>query len=132
MLISFILFKLKHLLHNRIDPTVELLRKKQPILKRVKKNKTNDNGAPPIGAPSWCLNKEALEKLGRLTNDIPHFDLEDSDFNDIDDRYSEDHQNDESGDYNNNGTAESSKRNNNYKRKNKSHKQKRKTKKKRK
>lgn len=96
------------------------------MLKRVKKNKTNDNGAPPIGAPSWCLNKKALEKLGRLTNDIPHFDLEDSDFNDIDDRYSEDHQNDEND--NNNSTAESSKRN---KRKNKSHKQrKRKTKKK--
>jgi hypothetical protein len=65
------------LLHERIDPAVELLRKKQRTLKikRVEKYKTTTN-KPPTGAPSWCLNKEALKRFNRLTNNIPVYDYD--------------------------------------------------------
>lgn len=105
------LFKLKRLLHDRIDPTVELLRKKQPILKQKRVNKDKTTSAPPIGAPNWCLSEEALRKLGRSTDNIPNYDPEDDDIDDIDnigDRFS-DHQNINEDDNDNN--AESSKRN---------------------
>jgi hypothetical protein len=74
---QFTLFKLCRLLHNRIDPTVELLRKKPQTLKikRVERYKTTTN-EPPIGAPSWCLNQEALEKFNRPTNNIPSYDYD--------------------------------------------------------
>ena len=90
-----------------MDPTVQLLRKKESIFKRKRanKNKTN-NVPPPIGAPSWCLNIEALEKFGRQT-DVPNYDPEgeDEDIEDIEDENS-DHQNDESD----NNIAESSRK----------------------
>lgn len=92
------LFKLKRLLHQRIDPTVEFLRKKQPQLKRKRANKEKTTGVPPVGAPSWTLSIEALEKLGRSTDKIPIYDPEDSE---------DDHQH---GD-NDNNIVESSKRN---------------------
>lgn len=103
---------MKRLLHNRIDPTVELLRKKQPILKqkRTNKNKTTTS-VPPIGAPNWCLNEEALRRLGRSTDNIPSYDPEDDDIDDIDDDIDDrslDHQNINEDDDDNN--AESSKR----------------------
>jgi hypothetical protein len=65
------------LLHERIDPVVELLRKKQRTLKikRVEKYKTTTN-KPPTGAPSWCLNQEALKRFNRLTNNIPVYDYD--------------------------------------------------------
>ncbi|GBC11014.2 hypothetical protein GLOIN_2v1489320 [Rhizophagus irregularis DAOM 181602=DAOM 197198] len=68
---------LQRLLHNRIDPTVELLRKKPPNLKckRVL-DKTETVSVPPAGAPSWCLNREALEKFNRLTKNIPVYDYD--------------------------------------------------------
>jgi hypothetical protein len=31
---------------------------------------------PPAGAPSWCLNREALEKFNRLTKNIPVYDYD--------------------------------------------------------
>lgn len=65
------------MLHERIDPAVELLRKK-PItlkIKRVEKYKTTTN-EPPIGAPSWCLNQEALERFNRPTNNITVYDYD--------------------------------------------------------
>jgi hypothetical protein len=49
---------------------VEILRKKQPNLKRKRVQRDKTNSAPPIGVPSWCLNKEALEKLNRAADDI--------------------------------------------------------------
>ncbi len=58
------------MLHKRIDPTVEILRKKEPNLKRKRVQRDKTNSAPPIGVPSWCLNKEALEKLNRAADDI--------------------------------------------------------------
>lgn len=69
------LFKLQYLLHNRIDPTVEVMRKKQPQLKykKVQRDKTTSS-IPPIGAPSWCLNRKALEKFNRATDNIPLYD----------------------------------------------------------
>ncbi|PKC57220.1 hypothetical protein RhiirA1_472832 [Rhizophagus irregularis] len=68
---------LQRLLHDRIDPTVELLRKKPPNLKckRVL-DKTETASVPPAGAPSWCLNREALEKFNRLTKNIPVYDYD--------------------------------------------------------
>lgn len=68
------------MLHERIDPAVELLRKK-PItlkIKRVEKYKSTTN-EPPIGAPSWCLNQEALERFNRLTNNITVYDYDTED-----------------------------------------------------
>jgi hypothetical protein len=87
--VNFIyLFKLLRLLHKRIDPTVDLLRSKQPkqpeaSQKRVLSDK-NPNGAPPIGAPSWCLSDEALEKFGRQTENIPVYDYDTGDAGDDD------------------------------------------------
>jgi hypothetical protein len=51
------------------------LRKKPPNLrrKRVQIDKNTAN-VPPIGAPSWCLNEEALRKFNRPTDDIPTYD----------------------------------------------------------
>src|SRR5436190_23785027 len=68
-------FKLQHLLHNRIDPTVNLMRTKplQFKYKRVQRDKTTSN-IPPIGAPNWCLNEEALEKFNRATDNIQVYD----------------------------------------------------------
>ena len=56
-----------------------MLRKKQPNLKckRVQRDKTIS--APPIGVPSWCLNREALEKFNRIADDIPVYDYNDTD-----------------------------------------------------
>ncbi|GBC49169.2 hypothetical protein GLOIN_2v1886452 [Rhizophagus irregularis DAOM 181602=DAOM 197198] len=54
-----------------------LLRKKPPNLKckRVL-DKTETASVPPVGAPSWCLNREALEKFNRLTKNIPVYDYD--------------------------------------------------------
>ena len=54
---------------------MDLLRSK-PITSRRKRVDVNKNplGVPPIGAPSWCLNEEALRKFGRPTNNIPIYD----------------------------------------------------------
>ncbi|GET63235.1 hypothetical protein GLOIN_2v1868150 [Rhizophagus irregularis DAOM 181602=DAOM 197198] len=54
-----------------------LLRKKPPNLKckRVL-DKTETVSVPPAGAPSWCLNREALEKFNRLTKNIPVYDYD--------------------------------------------------------
>jgi hypothetical protein len=74
------LLKLQHLLHDRIDPTVNLLRKKedQTRKKRVQRCKSVTN-LPPKGVPSWCLNRQALEKLNRSTSNIPVYDYSDTD-----------------------------------------------------
>jgi hypothetical protein len=84
----YLLFKLRHLLHDRIDPTVELLRKQPPNLKRKRTVQNNKNDElPPIGTPDWCLNIEALEKLGRSDRNIPNYDPDDDN---PDDNISED------------------------------------------
>lgn len=100
---------------------MELLRKKQPILKKKRVGKGKTTSVPPAGAPSWCLSMEALQKLKRSTENIPNYDPENNDDNDHIDDIDSDHQNDESD----NNNAESSKKN---KRKNKSHKQEKKRK----
>ncbi|GET67284.1 hypothetical protein GLOIN_2v1488788 [Rhizophagus irregularis DAOM 181602=DAOM 197198] len=53
------------------------LKKKPPNLKckRVL-DKTETVSVPPAGAPSWCLNREALEKFNRLTKNIPVYDYD--------------------------------------------------------
>lgn len=80
------LFKLRHLLHDRIEPTVEKLRKKPQTLniKRVQRYKTTS--VPPIGAPNWCLNEEALRRFNRSTRNIPIYDY-DTDQDDDNDSY---------------------------------------------
>ena len=90
-----------------MDPTVQLLRKKESIFERKRVNRNKINNMPPIGTPSWCLNIEALEKFGRPTDNIPNYDPEgeDEDIEDIEDENS-DHQNDESD----NNIAESSRK----------------------
>lgn len=70
-LIVIYLFKLLRLLHDRIDPTVELLKKKPPTLKRKRaQSRCNTSSIPPIGAPSWCLNEAAIKKFNRSTSNI--------------------------------------------------------------
>jgi hypothetical protein len=51
------------------------LRKKKPNLKqkRVLGDK-NPGVSPPVGAPSWCLNKDALRKFNHPTENIPIYD----------------------------------------------------------
>lgn len=73
---------------------VDSMRKKPQIqrIKRVNRYKTTTD-EPPIGAPSWCLNQEALERFNRPTNNIPVYDYDteesqehdNSDHNDIED-----------------------------------------------
>src|SRR6266487_1511092 len=105
---STYLFKLKCLLHHRVNPTVQLLQKKESIFKQKRANRNKTNNVPPIGAPSWCLSIEALEKFGHPTDNVPNYDPEgeDEDIKDIEDKNS-DHQNDESD----NNIAESSRKN---------------------
>ena len=64
------------MLHDRIDLTVEMLRKKPLTLKRKRVQGDKTTSVPPIGAPSWCLNREALEKFNRITEDIPLYDYD--------------------------------------------------------
>jgi hypothetical protein len=72
------LFKLLRLLHERIDPTVEELRKNSLTLKPKKAENISTSCVPPIGAPSWCLNQEALERFNRSSANIPVYDSDDT------------------------------------------------------
>ncbi|PKY32701.1 hypothetical protein RhiirB3_532186 [Rhizophagus irregularis] len=49
-----------------------------PPLGNIRKvlDKTETASVPPAGAPSWCLNREALEKFNRLTKNIPVYDYD--------------------------------------------------------
>ena len=49
-----------------------------------------------MGAPSWCLNRKALEKFNRLTDDIPIYN--DEDIQEHDDSYHNDTENDNEND----------------------------------
>jgi hypothetical protein len=57
-----------------------LLRTKQD---QIKKKRVQDfksiTSLPPKGAPNWCLNREALIKLNRSTENIPVYDYETGD-----------------------------------------------------
>ncbi|CAB5392786.1 unnamed protein product [Rhizophagus irregularis] len=65
----------QRLLHDRIDPTIEKLRKKPRILKikRVQRCKTTTS-MPPVDTPNWYLTDEALKRFNRSTNEIPTYD----------------------------------------------------------
>jgi hypothetical protein len=126
-LVIYLFIKLRHLLHNRIDPTVNSLRKKISEDRKKKQNNQRSNqnqSSPPIDAPNWCLSIEALEELGLLTDNIPNYDPESD--NNIEE-YNDDEKSDDNGIYgkrsDDNKISESPKR---KKRKNKSHKQKKK------
>ncbi|GET54523.1 hypothetical protein GLOIN_2v1485488 [Rhizophagus irregularis DAOM 181602=DAOM 197198] len=82
---------LQRLLHDRIDPTVEKLRKKPRILKikRVQRCKTTTS-MPPVDTPNWCLTDEALKRFNRSTNEIPTYD-----YNTDQDEESDEYHNDE-------------------------------------
>lgn len=90
------------------------MRTKQPKIRPIRAQGIKDtNNMPPTGTPSWCLSIEALEKLGRDTNNIPSYDR-DSD-------------NEEDGDIQNHNTDSNEDENNDdnglsRKKKNKSHK----------
>lgn len=71
---SIYLFKLLRLLHDRIDPTVKLLRKNPSDLENNKTRRKDTSSVPPIGVPSWCLNKDALERFNRSNVNIPVYD----------------------------------------------------------
>ena len=75
-LIVIYLFKLLRLLHDRIDPTVELLKKNPQTLKRKEADNTSTSSVPPTGAPSWCLNHEALKQFNRSSDNVPVFDYD--------------------------------------------------------
>ncbi|PKK57330.1 hypothetical protein RhiirC2_858261, partial [Rhizophagus irregularis] len=84
---------LLRLLHDRIDPTVELLKKKPLTLKRKRaqssQSRYNTSNVPPIGVPSWCLNQDALEQFNYSNVNIPVYDYntdnQDNSDNDIED-----------------------------------------------
>ncbi|CAB5309476.1 unnamed protein product [Rhizophagus irregularis] len=84
---------LLRLLHDRIDPTVELLKKKPLTLKRKRaqssQSRYNTSNVPPIGVPSWCLNQNALEQFNYSNVNIPVYDYntddQDNSDNDIED-----------------------------------------------
>src|SRR5690349_6475285 len=78
------LFKLQHLLHNRIDPTVQLMKKNQPQLKYKRAQEDQTTSVPPSGTPSWYLNGEALEKFNRETDNIPIYDYDTNEDNEED------------------------------------------------
>ena len=86
------------MLHDRIDPTVEQLRKKQPTLKQRQIHSDKTTSVPPIGAPSWYLNREALRRYKRSVENIPVYDY-DTDEEDIQDQ-DQDH-NDDNNEENN-------------------------------
>jgi hypothetical protein len=116
------------LLHNRIDPTVNLLRKKPQTLKikRVERYKTTTN-EPPIGAPSWCLNQEALERFNRPTNNIPVYDCdteENQEHYNSNHSDTEDDDNEERNRVNSNKRKRKNKKKSKHKRKEKKHKSK--------
>jgi hypothetical protein len=53
------------------------LRKKQQNLKKCKRVHVDKTASiPPAGAPSWCLNREALEQFNCSTENIPIFDYD--------------------------------------------------------
>src|SRR3954471_472299 len=66
------LFKLQHLLHNQINSTVKLMKKKQSQLKYKRVQEDQTTSVLPIGTPSWCLNKKALEKFNCATDNISY------------------------------------------------------------
>lgn len=68
------LLKLQRLLHDRIDPTVEKLRKKPRILKIKRVQRCKTTSIPPVDTPNWCLADEALKRFNRSTNEIPTYD----------------------------------------------------------
>lgn len=57
------------------------MRKKQPNLKQKRVQTDKNNSVPPIGAPSWCLNEEALKKFNRPTNNIQIYDYDTEEHN---------------------------------------------------
>ncbi|GBB94245.1 hypothetical protein RclHR1_23190006 [Rhizophagus clarus] len=83
-LIVIYLFKLLRLLHDRIDLTVELLRKKPPTLNPKKADNISASSVPPMGAPNWCLNQESLKQFNRSSVDIPIYDYDTDDNHDKD------------------------------------------------
>lgn len=94
-----------------------MLKTKQATLKYKRiDGYVQETGMPPIGAPSWCLNKVALERLNRSTEEVPIYDWdsEDGSYNG-DDNYDDD--NNSPDDIDNNNRAESSKTHKRKKRK---------------
>ena len=57
-----------------------MLKTKQATLKYKRiDGYVQETGMPPIGAPSWCLNKVALERLNRSTEEVPIYDWDSED-----------------------------------------------------
>ncbi|GES92398.1 hypothetical protein GLOIN_2v1485488 [Rhizophagus clarus] len=75
---------LLRLLHDQIDPMVELLRKKPPTLNPKKADNISASSVPPMGAPNWCLNQESLKQFNRSSVDIPIYDYNTDDNHDKD------------------------------------------------
>lgn len=114
---KFIQFKLLRLLHDRIDPTVKILKKNPSTLKRkrVYSDKTPAS-VPPIGAQSWCLNEEALKRFNRSDANIPVYDYDTDDI--------QNNSNNDAEDEDNNGKENSNRTNSRKKRKTKKNKNK--------
>ncbi|CAB4476588.1 unnamed protein product [Rhizophagus irregularis] len=85
---------LQHLLHDWIDPTVEKLRKKPRILKikRVQRCKTTTS-MPPVDTPNWCLTDEVLKRFNRSTNEIPTYDYNTDQDEEIDEYHNDEYEN---------------------------------------
>ncbi|GET67297.1 hypothetical protein GLOIN_2v1868150 [Rhizophagus irregularis DAOM 181602=DAOM 197198] len=90
---------LLRLLHDRIDPTVELLKKKPLTLKRKRaqssQSRYNTSNVPPIGVPSWCLNQDALEQFNYSNVNIPVYDYNTDDQNNSDNDIEDENNNEE-------------------------------------
>src|SRR6266496_1462941 len=58
------------------------LKKNQPTLKCKRVQARDETSSPPIGAPSWCLNEEALNRFNRSDDNIPRYDYDTEDYDD--------------------------------------------------
>ncbi|RIB24223.1 hypothetical protein C2G38_2032050 [Gigaspora rosea] len=111
-----------------IQKIVELLRKKQPALKRLRitsQKYIQQTCFPPFGTPTWCLTNEALKKLNFPIENIPIYDSEKS--NEGNDN-NEDDDNNDSDD--NSDTSKNTKKKNGKEKKSKKRSNKKKEKKK--
>jgi len=72
------------------------IKKKPSTLKRKKaQSRDNTSSVPPIGAPSWCLNQEALERFNRSSINIPVYDYDTDDTQNNSNNDTEDENNNE-------------------------------------
>lgn len=79
-----------------------MLRKNQSTLRFKRVRPRNETDIPPIGAPSWCLNEAALERFNRSKYNIPRYDYDTEDYDDINTNDTDDNNTNDTDDNNEN------------------------------